>query len=285
MATLATTVANNLTTLANNIGFKCPSTTDYKCSGAEGSGIGTLILPLFNESQWSDGLRVALYLIALLWFFMGVAIGADLFMCAIEEITSKTKVIRVATEGETGKGKDYEELEVRVWNDTVANLTLMALGSSAPEILLSIIEIIGNKFESGPLGPGTIVGSASFNLLVITAVCVLSIPNGATKGINSFTVFLTTGFFSVWAYIWMYIVMSLSSPGRIDIWEAVITFLYFPILVILAYIADKNFCSFGKRSKSEEVELSKWFNIYCLCIYCTIAVFIEISLIDHIYRF
>ena len=25
-----------------------------------------------------------------------------------------------------------------VWNDTVANLTLMALGSSAPEILLSV---------------------------------------------------------------------------------------------------------------------------------------------------
>lgn len=29
---------------------------------------------------------------------------------------------------------------VRVWNETVSNLTLMALGSSAPEILLSVIE-------------------------------------------------------------------------------------------------------------------------------------------------
>ena len=28
----------------------------------------------------------------------------------------------------------------------------MALGSSAPEILLSIIEICGNKFEAGDLG-------------------------------------------------------------------------------------------------------------------------------------
>jgi solute carrier family 8 (sodium/calcium exchanger) len=48
--------------------------------------------------------------------------------------------------------------EVRVWNPTVANLTLMALGSSAPEILLSIIEIMGSGFEAGALGPGTIVG-------------------------------------------------------------------------------------------------------------------------------
>lgn len=30
---------------------------------------------------------------------------------------------------------------VRVWNETVSNLTLMALGSSAPEILLSVIEV------------------------------------------------------------------------------------------------------------------------------------------------
>jgi len=30
-------------------------------------------------------------------------------------------------------------IETPVWNETVANLTLMALGSSAPEILLSVI--------------------------------------------------------------------------------------------------------------------------------------------------
>lgn len=51
-----------------------------------------------------------------------------------------------------------EVIEVKVWNETVVNLTLMALGSSAPEILLSIIEIIGNDFHAGELGPGTIVG-------------------------------------------------------------------------------------------------------------------------------
>ena len=32
-------------------------------------------------------------------------------------------------------------MTVRVWNETVSNLTLMALGSSAPEILLSLIEV------------------------------------------------------------------------------------------------------------------------------------------------
>jgi len=185
---------------------------------------------------------------------MGVAIGADLFMCAIEVITSKTKSIRVASEDDA---KGYEEVEIRVWNDTVANLTLMALGSSAPEILLSCIEIISKKFEAGELGPGTIVGSAAFNLLCITAVCVMSVDK--PKKINSFNVFLTTAFFSVFAYIWLFLVISVISKDVLQIWEAAITFLWFPILVILAYIADKELCSnlsFLKRKK-ERIELSK----------------------------
>lgn len=36
------------------------------------------------------------------------------------------------------------EISVLVWNPTVANLTLMALGSSAPEIMLAAIETMMN---------------------------------------------------------------------------------------------------------------------------------------------
>ena len=58
--------------------------------------------------------------------FLGVSIVADIFMCAIEKITSKTKKIHIA-----GSGDDEEEvIEVPVWNGTVANLTLMALGKT-----------------------------------------------------------------------------------------------------------------------------------------------------------
>ncbi len=60
----------------------------------------------------------------------------------------------------------------------------MALGSSAPEILLSCIEIIFNDFKAGELGPGTIVGSAAFNLLAISAVCIVSIPTGEVRRID-----------------------------------------------------------------------------------------------------
>ena len=106
-----------------------------------------------------------------------------------------------------GPDQEPEIIEVRIWNNTVANLTLMALGSSAPEILLSIIEVVGRNFESGDLGPGTIVGSAAFNLLFISAVCILAIPGTETRNIKGMKVFAITTFFSIIAYLWLIVVL------------------------------------------------------------------------------
>lgn len=65
---------------------------------------------------------------------------------------------------------------VHVWNPTVANLSLMALGSSAPEILLNCLETIGTMEKCpGELGPSTIVGSAAFNLLVISGLSIYAV--------------------------------------------------------------------------------------------------------------
>jgi len=60
-------------------------------------------------------------------------------MSGIETITSQTYKV---------KRPDGTEAEVKVWNATVANLTLMALGSSAPEIILSVIEILSLSVNS-----------------------------------------------------------------------------------------------------------------------------------------
>lgn len=74
---------------------------------------------------------------------------------------------------------------------TQANLTLMALGSSAPEILLSIIEVLNKRFFAGALGPSTIVGSASFNLLVIIAICKSFLSSFLSQSVSrSFVPFL-----------------------------------------------------------------------------------------------
>lgn len=100
--------------------------------------------PQDNITLQDVWIRGTVYFMILVYLFIGVSIVSDRFMAAIEVITSKEKEVKVRKmNGET------QIVVVRVWNETVANLTLMALGSSAPEILLSIIEIIGKNFHAG----------------------------------------------------------------------------------------------------------------------------------------
>eukprot|EP00438_Fugacium_kawagutii_P021773 Skav212097 [mRNA] locus=scaffold1725:9741:15690:- [translate_table: standard] len=128
----------------------------------EEGGSGLLFPLVSSEHTWNRGFRTFLYFVFLVWCFLGVAIVSDIFMEAIERVTSKRK--------RKFNTANRKFVTVRVWNPTVANLTLMALGSSAPEILLSIIELLGNEVFAGELGPSTIVGSAAFNLFIISAV-------------------------------------------------------------------------------------------------------------------
>ncbi|CRL05207.1 CLUMA_CG018038, isoform A [Clunio marinus] len=178
--------------------------------------------------------RGAAYFFALCYLFIGVSIVSDRFMAAIEVITSKEKEVKVKK-----PNGEVQIVIVRVWNETVANLTLMALGSSAPEILLSVIEMFAKKFKAGELGPGTIVGSAAYNLFVIIAICVLVIPKGEVRKIKHLRVFFVTATWSVFAYVWLYLILDVISPNVVNIWEGVVTFLFFPATVGTAYIADR----------------------------------------------
>ncbi|VDK52891.1 unnamed protein product [Anisakis simplex] len=186
--------------------------------------------------------RALIYFIALAYMFFGVSIVADRFMAAIEVITSQEREVKM----KKITGEPYTIL-IRVWNETVSNLTLMALGSSAPEILLSVIEIFGNKFESGELGPSTIVGSAAFNLFIIIAVCIYVVPSTERRLVQHYGVFWVTVVWSTFAYIWLYLIISVFSPGVVQVWEGVLTFLFFPLTVISAYIADRYMGNFGQR--------------------------------------
>ena len=136
-----------------------------------------------------------------------------------------------------------------MWNPTIANLTLMALGSSAPEIMLSVIETVSTLGSTpGELGPSTIVGSAAFNLLVISGISILSVPTGELKKIDDLGVFAITAFSSLFAYVWMFICLQVWTPGEISIAEGLITFSFFIILISCAYGADK-FNSYRQKRK------------------------------------
>ncbi|GLD52816.1 sodium/calcium exchanger 2-like protein, partial [Lates japonicus] len=198
-------------------GNNTTSGTKDKCEEATVCRHG-ILLPVWQPNQPGLGDQVAravVYFVSLMYMFLGVSIIADRFMASIEVITSQEKEVTITMpNGETSVAM------VRIWNETVSNLTLMALGSSAPEILLSVIEVCGHNFEAGELGPGTIVDSAAFNMFVIIGLCVWVIPNGETRMIKHLRVFFITAFWSIFAYIWLYLILSVMSPGVVEVWEA-----------------------------------------------------------------
>jgi len=149
---------------------------------------------------------------------------------------------------------EIHEYQTLVWNPTIANLTLMALGSSAPEILLSVIETVSLLEETpGELGPSTIVGSAAFNLLVISGVSILSVGDKPKK-VDDVGVFAVTSISSLFAYIWLYVCLSAWTPDEITLPEAVLTFGFFLVLVALAYAADR-YNEYKKKKRQSQEDL------------------------------
>ncbi|CAJ1054135.1 sodium/calcium exchanger 1a isoform X1 [Xyrichtys novacula] len=207
-----------------------------KCGGSTECVQG-VILPVWmpKNPAFPDRLaRATIYFVGLAYMFLGVSIIADRFMASIEVITSQERKITI-------KKPNGEKITttVRIWNETVSNLTLMALGSSAPEILLSVVEVCGHNFDAGELGPNTIVGSAAFNMFVIIGLCVSVIPDGDIRRVKHLRVFFITASWSIFAYTWLYLILAVISPGVVEIWEGLLTLFFFPLCVGFAYIADR----------------------------------------------
>ena len=186
------------------------------------------------------------YFMFMCYLFLGISIIADIFMEAIEVITSTTKEIKVFDK----EGNGYIYLE-KIWNPTIANLTLMALGSSAPEILLSVIEALKSLGEpAGELGPSSIVGSGAFNLLCISGISIIAVDE--PKRINDMGVYSCTAFFSIFAYAWMYYCLELNTKNYVTPGEAWLTLAFFFILVCLAFALDKYKQSKDKQKIKEQ---------------------------------
>jgi len=243
--------------------FATEETEDGDHGKEESTGINCddgLLIPIwpgFESMSMGDRFgRGLLYMTLMVYLFIGVAIASDKFMESIEMITAQEKEVSVK-DPRTGK---TQVVVVKVWNETVANLTLMALGSSAPEIMLSVIEIWAKNFHAGDLGPGTIVGSAAFNLFMIIGLCMYVIPDDEVRKIKHLRVFFITATWSIFAYIWLYFILGATSYGIVESWEGILTFLFFPATVWTAFVADRRmFCYkyFDKKQRGVIVQSEK----------------------------
>lgn len=95
------------------------------------------------------------------------------------------------------------------------------------------------------------MGSAAFNLLVITGVSILAVDEEPKK-VKGTGVFAVTSIASLFAYIWLYLVLDSITREEVTTAEGWLTFSYFWILIILAYGADKINQHFEEKQKSEQ---------------------------------
>jgi solute carrier family 8 (sodium/calcium exchanger) len=203
-----------------------------------------MLLP--GSSLMPAGVTASALMVVLLYVFLGMTVLTDIFVEAVAKITSKTEMVEVCDL----EGKSMM-IGVPVWNSYTANVTLLALASSAPELFLCFFSTF-TDIEAIPkdIGPIVLVGSGAFNLLIVTGVSILSITE--IKKVKDYNVFVVTAAFATFAYVWIFLILVVFSPAYIEFWEATMTLSFYPILLTLIWMTEK--CSDQKWSESEELE-------------------------------
>ncbi|MEM9951740.1 MAG: calcium/sodium antiporter [Chloroflexota bacterium] len=113
----------------------------------------------------------------------------------------------------------------------VAGASLMAMGSSAPELFIAIIALYRGGAH-GDVGIGTIVGSAIFNILVITGVSAvvakeMKVRAGAVE--RDILVYLGS------VGVLLFVILN-GVPGDILLWEAVIMVIVYVGYLLLLFV-------------------------------------------------
>ncbi|KAH6823969.1 magnesium/proton exchanger [Perilla frutescens var. hirtella] len=195
-----------------------------------------LYLLFHGETKLGNGFRGFLYFMVLAYCFIGLSAITARFFKSMENVVKHTRTVK-----EIDPCTNTIVVRHRkVWNYTVADIALLAFGTSFPQISLATIDALRNlgKLYAGGLGPGTLVGSAAFDLFPIHAVCVVVPKAGELKKISDIGVWLVELFWSFWAYIWLYITLEVWTPNVITLWEALLTVLQFGLLLLHAYAQD-----------------------------------------------
>lgn len=150
--------------------------------------------PCGDDAGWVRRGGWALYAVAILYLFLGIAIVCDDFFTPSLELIC-------------------ERLNL---SEDVAGATFMAAGSSAPELFTSTMSLVSEN-ATNELGVATIVGSAVFNILIIVAATVLF--SGRTLRLDWKPVTRDCVFYAAAIAF----VLGVMADGRVWWWEGVVS--------------------------------------------------------------
>jgi hypothetical protein len=112
-----------------------------------------------GETLLPDGVRASLYVVALAYCFVGLSAVTARFFQSMEQIMRHSREVVVGVDPRTGAPVVRRD---KMWNYTVADIALLAFGTSFPQISLATIDTIRN------LGQLTTGGSTSVIFLLIS---------------------------------------------------------------------------------------------------------------------
>ncbi len=169
-------------------------------------------------------LKILLYTVALLFSFYLLYIFAEFYF--IRSLDRLSQRLRLSSD--------------------IAGSTLMAAGSSAPELAVMVISVLKTGHHE-PIGVGTIVGSALFNLFVISGV-VMIVKQKARLSWQPMVRDLLFYALTVSLMIWSF------RDGDISAWEAAAFLLLYGWYLLTMLIWKKKFFYLDRETSSGESE-------------------------------
>lgn len=126
-----------------------------------------------------------------------------------------------------GLERIIEEFEI---SEDVAGATLMAAGGSAPELATSFIGVFVAQSD---IGFGTIVGSATFNILAVIGLCAVFAPGSLP--LTWWPLFRDCTFYS----IALLVLAGCTADSQIDWYEALVLLLLYVTYVTIMYFNER----------------------------------------------
>ena len=124
----------------------------------------------------------------------------------------------------------------------VVGLTIVALGTSAPELAVSISASLGGQ---NSMAVSNVIGSNVFNLLGVLGVCSLIIPLGVTKDIlrRDYPVSIAV------SILFFLMLLLVGATGEITIWEALLL-----VALLVGYLLWTVVSAMKNRSSTDEAQ-------------------------------
>ena len=146
-------------------------------------------------------------------------------LASLAIILASVYILSVITEGFFIISLDQISQRLKL-SDEVAGASLMAMGSSAPELAIALIALFSGGGAHSDVGIGTIVGSAVFNILVITGVSAV-VADGLH--IHPFAVRRDTLYYLLSIGYLAFIFVD----GEVVLWEAILGLAAYVVYVLL----------------------------------------------------